>query len=225
MVLIDLGPDLAAQLRDPRKTWDGIHYPADCITRCDAVLLTHDHADHSHGINELRHLNRLMDGAGIPIYGLPHHLASLQNTFGYCFGGGQAYSQANPALICESVEPMVPVEVAGLSVTAVEMSHGPAGTTAGYRINNTAYLTDLKSFPAEADALLSGLDLLVLDMLREAEHPTHLCWKEAEAVIERLQPARTILTHMGHEVRFAEWAAWLPDGVEMAVDGLTLELT
>ncbi|MFT5684006.1 MAG: phosphoribosyl 1,2-cyclic phosphate phosphodiesterase [Myxococcota bacterium] len=221
VVLIDIGPDLGAQLTDPYRDWDGRSYPDRCITRTDGVLLTHDHADHCHGINELRHLNRLMDGAGIPIFGLAGHLDGLRSMFGYCFDSGGAYAQANPALSTVAVTPGEPFEVAGLTVTAITMSHGAAGITAGFRINDVAWLTDLKSIDPAGLPVLEGLDLLVLDMLREAVHPTHLCWTEAEALITRLAPKRTILTHMGHEVRVGEWVERLPDGVTMAVDGMT----
>jgi phosphoribosyl 1,2-cyclic phosphate phosphodiesterase len=220
VVLIDVGPDLAWQLRDPYCDWDGLSYPARCITRCDAVLLTHDHADHCHGMNELRHLNRLMDGAEIPIYGLDEHLSSVQQMFGYCFGGDNAYSLANPALRAAPMAPHTSHVIAGLPVTCFPMSHGLAGTTAGFRIADIAYLTDLKSIPEEGYAQLTGLELLVLDMLRDEIHPTHLNWEEACAVIERLQPASVVLTHMGHEVFYAEWEERLPENVTMAYDGL-----
>lgn len=225
VVLIDVGPDLGAQLRDPYKTWDGRSYPADCITRCDGVLLTHSHADHCHGINELRHLNRLMGGAGIPIFGLAEHLEALRQMFGYCFGGGGAYSHSNPALSTVSMTPQATHTLAGLSVKAVEMSHGSAGTTAGFRINDIAWLTDLKSIAPDGLEHLYDLELLVLDMLRESVHPTHLCWAEAEALIAELRPRRTILTHMGHEVRYAEWEARLPAGVVLAMDGMTASVS
>ena len=225
VVLIDVGPDLGVQLRDPYKTWDGRSYPADCITRCDGVLLTHSHADHCHGINELRHVNRLMGGAGIPIFGLAEHLDALRQMFGYCFGAGGAYAQSNPALSTVAMRPGEAHTVAGLSVTAVKMSHGSAGTTAGFRINDMAWLTDLKSIDPAGMAHLEGLEVLVLDMLRESVHPTHLSWAEAEALIDRLEPRRTILTHMGHEVRYADWVSRLPPGVVLAMDGMTARVS
>ena len=223
VVLIDAGPDLAHQLRDPDLTWDGAAYPAACVTRVDAVLLTHDHADHSHGLNDLRHINRLMGQRSIPIHGERDHLESLGAMFPYCFGfGEQAHQGYRPTLRQVALVDDETVDIAGLPVTPFAMSHGPAGRTTGFRCGGLGYLTDLKELPAAADAHLQGLDLLVLDMLREAPHETHLCWAEALAIISRLRPRRTVLTHMGHEVRYAEWESRLPADVTMAHDGLRL---
>lgn len=222
VVLIDAGPDLMHQMRDPDRTWDGRSYPQRCITRCDAVLMTHVHADHAHGLNDLRHLNRLMRGTPIPVYGERGHLAELSAMFPYCFGDrDRLYYLGSPALVAVELADGRAVRVApGLMVTPFAMDHGPGGRTTGFRCGGMAYLTDLKTLPESADGHLRGLDLLVLDMLREAPHDTHLSWDEAKAVIARLQPRRTVLTHMGYEVRWAEWQARLPTGVEMAVDGL-----
>ena len=234
VVLIDTGPDLLHQLRDPYRRWDGVSYPADAVTRCDAVLMTHDHADHAHGINDLRHVNRLMRHAqraagthvsgspapSIPLLGNAEHLGRLQAMFPYCFGVGEEfYSLSAPALVARALQDDVPTVIAGLPVIPFAMSHGSAGRTTGFRIGDLAYLTDLKELPAHADQYLRGVGLLVLDMLRDEVHPTHLCWAEALAIIARLRPQRTVLTHMGPEVRFAEYQARLPPGVEMAVDG------
>ena len=220
VLLIDAGPDLMHQMRDPYRTWTGPGYPAGCITRCDGLLLTHVHADHSHGLNELRHFNRLMDGASIPIYGYQEHLDYLQGMFPYCFGDRDAvYHSAAPSLLTRPLQDGVPTVISGLTVVAFPMSHGMAGRTTGFRCGAMAYLTDLKGLPPRSEALLGGLELLVLDMLRDEPHPTHLCLAEAEAIIARLAPRRTVLTHLGHEVRWAELSARLPRGVEAAFDG------
>ena len=140
--------------------------------------------------------------------------------FPYCFGVGEEfYSLSAPALVARALQDDVPTVIAGLPVIPFAMSHGSAGRTTGFRIGDLAYLTDLKELPAHADQYLRGVGLLVLDMLRDEVHPTHLCWAEALAIIARLRPQRTVLTHMGPEVRFAEYQARLPPGVEMAVDG------
>ncbi|MEK7412328.1 MAG: MBL fold metallo-hydrolase [Planctomycetota bacterium] len=228
VILFDCGPDLAHQMTDPYRDWDGYSYPTRSINRCDAVLLTHDHADHSHGINDLRHLDRLMHFAkqrlpdGIPIFGHPAHLDPIGLTFPYCFGAGlDTYALSKPALRLVPLQDEQPTVIAGMPVTAVAMEHGPAGRTTGFRCGSMAYLTDLKTLPKAADALLHGLDLLVMSMLRDEPHPTHQNWHEAQAVIRRLRPRWTVLTHMGPEVRYAEWIPRLHHGITMAVDGWT----
>lgn len=220
VVLIDAGPDLAHQLKDPFRTWDGRSYPADGIVRCDALLLTHDHADHTHGLNDLRHLNRLMGGASIPVHGEAGHLAAVQRMFPYCFGdGGGAYELWRPTLVPRPMADGATIAIAGLPVTPFAMGHGSAGRVTGFRCGGLGYLTDLKTLPSEADPLLQDLDLLAMSMLRDSTHETHQGWDEAQAVLARLRPRRCVLIHMGYEVRWAAWQARLPSGVEMAWDG------
>ena len=222
VILFDCGPDLAHQMTDPYRSWDGIRYPERCLVRCDGVLLTHDHADHCHGINDLRHLNRLMRGDGINLYGDEEHLAEVQSMFPYCFGGGvDTYNMSKPALRTVALTDHSETVIAGLPVTPFAMSHGPAGRTTGFRCGDMAYCTDIKDLPVAADAGLCDLDLLAVGVLRDELHPTHQNWDEAFALISRLRPRRTVLMHMGPEVRYADWERRLPDGVALAVDGWT----
>lgn len=219
VILIDAGPDLRDQLCDPYARWDRVSYPSDCVVRCDGMLLTHMHADHCHGINELRHLNRLM-GAAIRIHGDAAHLAELRTMFPYCFAGeGTVYRYDRPMLETVAVADDQPFPLCGMAVTPFAMSHGPAGRVTGFRIGKLGYCTDVKDLPLAADRHLHGLDLLLLNMLREEPHPTHLNREEALAIVDRLRPRRTVLTHIGYEVRAQEWEGRLPPGVELAVDG------
>jgi phosphoribosyl 1,2-cyclic phosphate phosphodiesterase len=226
ILLIDVGPDLQHQLRDPYRRWNGQDYPRDCICRCDGVLLTHAHADHCHGLNDLRHLNRLMGSCGITMYGHAPHLAEVRRMFPYCFSDPhRAYELGSPALATVAVEDGQPFVLCGLPILAVPISHGSAGRVTGWRAGRMAYLTDIKALPAEAEAHLRDLDLLVMSMLREEEHPTHCNWREAQDLIARIGARQTVLVHMGHEVRYADWQARLPATVSMAVDGLSLRFS
>jgi len=220
VLLIDAGPDLMHQMRDPYRTWQGPGYPERCVARCDGLLLSHVHADHCHGINDLRHFNRLMHGESIPVYAHSDHLEQLMAMFPYCFGGrDEIYHIGSPALSARALVDGVPTGICGADLISFAMSHGPGGRTTGFRIGGMAYLTDLKELPHEQDQLLQGLDLLVLDMLRDDLHPTHLNLVEALEIVARLRPTRTVLTHLGHEVRHGELSARLPSGVEAAYDG------
>ncbi len=225
-VLIDAGPDLAHQCRDPFRSWDGRSYPADALVRCDAVLLTHDHADHTHGLNDLRHLNRLMDGTPIPIFAAEEHLREVRRMFPYCFGAADdLYLHGNPALVSRPVEIGQAFAVAGLEMEAVGYEHGPGCRATGWLVDGRfAYCTDCKTMPAETRDRLRGIDLLVMTMLQEQPHPTHCNWEEARDLVADLSPRRTVFTHVGYTVRQREWDARLPAGMELAYDGLRIPL-
>lgn len=189
------------------------------IDRIDAILFTHHHADHIFGLDDTR-VYAYRQGAPLPAYGSAETLAGIRKTFWYAFadipeGGGR------PKVDLREVAG--PFDLCGMAVVPLPGDHGSMGVT-GYRLGGFAYLTDCKRVPTETLPLLRGVDTLVLGALRHRpDHPTHMTVAEALVVVASVQPRRTVLIHMGHELDFAELAAALPEGVEPAFDGMVLE--
>jgi phosphoribosyl 1,2-cyclic phosphate phosphodiesterase len=188
------------------------------LPHVDAVLLTHTHADHIHGIDDLRGFH-FIHRRIIPCYGSPETMAKVTASFGYIFDGlsSEGYS---PLLEPFSIE--TGFELFGCSVLPVPVKHGTLNAT-GYRFENAAYLTDCSEIPESSMALLQGLDLLIIDALRYSPHPNHFNIEGALRVAEALRPRRTLLTHLTHEVHHRDGAR-LPAGVEFAYDGMVIEL-
>ncbi len=204
--LIDAGPDLRTQaLRHD-------------VRRVDALLFTHGHADHILGIDEIRRYNSLQKQA-VPCYADPVTAREIRSVFAYAFdpetprGGGlpdlQLFTIAGP--FCIGRQPIVPVPI----------FHGNRPIL-GLRMGGFAYLTDCSRIPDESWPLLEGLDVLVLDALRDRPHPTHFSLSEALAAAGRIAAARTFFTHMCHDLGHAATSARLPRGVELAYDGLVV---
>jgi phosphoribosyl 1,2-cyclic phosphate phosphodiesterase len=187
------------------------------IPRIDAVLFTHSHADHIHGIDDLRGFHFLHKRL-IPCFASRETFDRLSGNFSYIFKGMESEGYA-PLL-----EPHVvsrPFGLFGKTVRPIPLIHG-ASTATGYRIDDMAYLTDCSAIPQPSLALLGGLDLLIIDALRYTPHFTHFNIDAALAVVEELKPRLAVFTHLTHEVSCHDGDR-LPAGVELAYDGMVLE--
>jgi phosphoribosyl 1,2-cyclic phosphate phosphodiesterase len=193
---------------------------ANDLSRIDAVLFTHAHADHTGGFDDLRRFNEI-DGRHIDVYAGPETSAVLRERFAYAFVDVFPFYGGKPDLTLHEIDG--PFAHDGIEIMPIPVWHGQLRVF-GYRFGGMAYVTDAKSIPDESLALLENLDLLVLNALRERPHPTHLSIPEAVAVIEHLKPKRAYLTHLSHDISHEAATALVPDGVEIAYDGLTVDL-
>lgn len=189
------------------------------LKRLDAVLITHCHADHIFGLDDIRPLN-FRFGA-LNVYANERAWVDIKRIFKYIFepsyfGGGL------PQVISNVVNPGAPFCVGKeLVITPLEVIHGRLPVMA-YRFNDFAYLTDLSEIPAPTIAALQNLDVLVLDCLRFKEHPTHLWVDKALEFVEQLKPRRTFFTHIAHDIKHSRDSSRLPAAVEFAYDGLVV---
>lgn len=190
------------------------------ITRLDAVLYTHSHADHTHGIDELRTFN-FINRMVIPCYGNNQTLENIQNNFRYIFDGVRS-AGGKPKLELNVIDG--DFNVGDVKVVPVEIYHAN-WTIMGYRIGNMAYLTDCSAIPDESMEKLTGLELLIISALRYTPHEAHLNVEEAIEVSRQINPELTVFTHMGHELDYEILADELPDGIVPAYDGLEIELS
>ena len=212
-LLVDTSPDLREQLIDAG------------VGHLDALLYTHAHADHTHGIDDVRplviHMHRR-----IPVHADPLTRALLIERFGYAFvtPPGSAYP---PILDLHELAEGVPLTVAGaggaIEAVAFRMEHGNEAAH-GFRFGPAAYAPDVSLMPEAAKARLTGLDLLIIDALRETPHPSHFSVSDALALIEEVAPRRAILTNLHTDLDYATLARRLPPGVVPAYDGLTASI-
>lgn len=210
-LLIDTPPELRLQLLAAGRS------------QVDAVLYTHEHADHINGIDDLR-IFTVRSRQPLPIHGPPEALDRLAESFRYIFDRTVPLhaGTSRPDLELHPMEAGVERAVAGVPVLPLAFRHGYQRVF-GYRIGSLAYLTDVKEVPGEARDRLRGLDVLVLNALWWRPHPTHLSIDEAVEVARDLGAKRTFLTHLSHETGHADLAARLPPGVQPAHDGLIVE--
>jgi phosphoribosyl 1,2-cyclic phosphate phosphodiesterase len=207
VVLIDTTPDFYAQaIREN-------------VTRVDAVLYTHTHADHILGIDDLRPLSYLHKPKKLPLYARPDAAAFLRKMFAYIFDAEYKFGGLPLLELCPIDGP---IDIFGVNFEPVILIHGEKQIY-GYRFGSAAYLTDHSEIPEPSFHQLEDLDILFLDALRHKPHPTHSTVKNSLEIVERLKPKRAFFTHICHDLAHEATNATLPRHVRLAHDGLKLE--
>lgn len=207
-ILIDSGPDLRHQsLREE-------------VNRIDAVLYTHTHADHLHGIDDLRAFCQIQR-AQIPLYAKQDAVTHITQKFGYVLREPSDFWDL-PVLRVEAIN--LPFDVGNTQITPIPVMHGKSHIF-GYRIGGLAYMTDVSAIPESSFALLQDLDVLLLDCLRETSHPTHINIEQSLAYIGRIKAKQSYLIHMTHEIEYTSLSNKLPKNVFVGFDGLKLHIS
>jgi phosphoribosyl 1,2-cyclic phosphate phosphodiesterase len=212
-VLVDTSPDLREQLLDAEVDW------------LDAVLYTHEHADHTHGVDDLRALY-IRQRHPIDLYLDERTARSMHDRFGYCFKSPSG-SEYPPIATDHRMRPGEPVVVTGkggtISALPLLQQHGDIPSI-GFRFGKLAYSCDLSGMPPETVAALSGLDVWIVDALRYRPHPSHFSLDDALHWIARLKPRRAILTNLHADLDYDVLRAKLPPNIEPAYDGIAVEV-
>lgn len=207
-LVIDTGPDFRQQMLRAN------------VLHLDAVLFTHEHKDHTAGLDDVRPFN-FKQGKDMPLYARPHVIEQLKREFAYAFA-----EHKYPGVPQLKVHPIdhAPFFIEGVKIIPVEVMHYKLPVL-GYRIGSFAYITDANYIAPEEKEKLRGLDVLVLNALRRKEHISHFTLEEALALIEELQPCRAYLTHISHQLGLhREVEAELPARVRLAYDGLCVSV-
>ena len=209
-LLIDTSPDLRAQAL------------ACNIKRVDAVLFTHTHADHLHGIDDIKAFNFIKQNV-IDVYGDEKSMAEITGRFAYCFRPPRPeIGWFRPALRAHNITPLQSFKIGEFEILPFMQNHGNTHSL-GYRIGNFIYSTDVKDFPLESREILSGADIWIVDALRKENAPTHSHLKQTLAWIEEYKPKRAYLTHMNTHMDYDKLCAELPPHIRPCYDGLQLE--
>jgi phosphoribosyl 1,2-cyclic phosphate phosphodiesterase len=190
------------------------------MPRVDAILFTHGHADHVMGLDDVRRYN-WMQGGVIPAYADETTVAELKRTFHYMFANDVPKGGGLPQIDLHAVNGAF--ALGGHTIVPVPLMHGRRSVL-GYRVGDFAYLTDCSAIPDASWPLLDGVQSLVVDALRDRPHPTHFSVAQAVEAIARVRPPRAWLTHIAHDLPHAATCERLPAGVELAYDGLTLQI-
>ncbi|MCR4290244.1 MAG: MBL fold metallo-hydrolase [Candidatus Scalindua sp.] len=189
------------------------------VKRLDAVLLTHSHADHVLGFDDLRHFNRKRK-TNIPVYGSVKTVNDVYRMFSYAFKDVSS-NGSKPKVT------LIPIDrklnLYGMEIIPVDVMHGEERVTA-YRFNKFAYVTDVSQIPQDSMEKLKGLDLLIIAALRNIPHEKHFSIEQAIKIVSMLKPKQTFFTHIAHEVEHEETNNILPSGIKLAYDGLSVEV-
>lgn len=208
-LVIDIGPDFRQQMLTHN------------IPKINAILLTHQHVDHTAGLDDIRPYNGIQKGA-IPFYGEQYVLDDIRNRFQYIFSDHKY--QGLPQVELIKIEPDQFFYIDELSILPIRLMHGHLPIV-GFKIKNLMYITDASYIDLSVIETIRGVDCLIINALRIAKHPTHFNLQDCLDMIQLIQPKRAYIIHLSHQMgTHAEINAVLPDHVELAYDGLTLHI-
>ena len=212
-IIIDCGPDFREQMLRAN------------LREIDAILLTHEHKDHTGGLDDVRAFNfvdfpiiRVVD-----IYATERTAATVRKDFDYAFVEDKY--RGVPEIRLHEIDGITPFNIKGIDIMPIAGRHSTRFNVTGYRIGKLAYMTDFKEIDECELRKLEGVEVLIINALRFAPHPSHFSVEEATAISRRIAPRRTILTHLSHEIGLhATSPERLPQGVELGYDGMVIEL-
>lgn len=210
--VIDTSPELRMQL---------LREQVDCV---HAAVFTHGHADHLFGLDDLRLFGYYLSKS-IPLFADDITEERIRQSYDYAFDkkGPNNHPGATPQFELRRIDE-TPFDLLGVTLTPIRLWHGQLPVL-GYRIGKVAFCTDVSRIPDESWPLLEGLDVLILDALREKPHPTHFSVNQALEVVSRVRPRQAYFTHISHALEYEATNRMLPSGVELAYDGLRIPLT
>lgn len=209
-VLIDAGPDMRQQLLTAK------------VRSLHGVLLTHEHQDHIGGLDDLRPLNYRMQSA-ITLYGQQRTIDAVKSRYYYAFSENSGGS-SRPNLTLSPITAWQTLTIADLTIMPIPITHG-ALHILGFRIGKFAYITDASTITPDVCAALAGVEVLVINALRDEPHPMHLSFNQATEYVDQIGPKRAFFVHLSHDIRHADLAPRLPTHIQPGYDGLTFEVS